>query len=312
MARIRGGAPAGTGRAPGPRPAQAGRRSRRPMTISTTPPPFSPRPGRPDYQPPPATPALRSPAGPPVMFAAPGQYPDRRFAGPGILRVQVNPVPYPRGNPARARSRDRQPTGRARRWSQTNPPTAKFPSYPEQPAPARSRSRRRLLRGYSAATPVPAAYGGGTPPGGRPPGPPPGPGGTAHLVSRGAAGSPVRVLGDPDRRARRGRRRAGGRRGGLGHHRHPAVEQRNVRRRGQRRQRRRHLRGRPDHPAGRIRRPDRRGRQSAQRRGTGPGRDRGRRRRGQYRHDHAGAHPGGRRQGHRRFAAAGHLDGQAR
>ena len=59
-------------------------------------------------------------------------------------------------------------------WSQTNPPTAKFPSYSEPPPIS---PRRPVAPPYSSGpgAPVPAAYGGGLPPGGRPPGPPPGP-----------------------------------------------------------------------------------------------------------------------------------------
>ena len=105
------------------------------------------------YPPPPVAPR------PPVY--RPGQGTSRPgYPGPGY-------PPYPGATPP-GQPRPAAPGSSA--WSQTNPPTAKFPSYSEPPA-----ARQPIApvpRGYSAATPVPAAYGGGTPPGGRPPGPP--------------------------------------------------------------------------------------------------------------------------------------------
>ena len=69
-------------------------------------------------------------------------------AAAGSFRVRVSRAGIPGSHADAARPAAAGRPRPAPAWSQTNPPTAKFPSYPEQPARPTA-DRRRCRRGYS-------------------------------------------------------------------------------------------------------------------------------------------------------------------
>lgn len=135
---------------------------------------------RPDgaYQPPPVPPE-------PPTYQPPTYRPAGSNSEPGNSGSPYQGSRYPTpGYPGATRPAQPRPVApKGPAWSQNNPPTAKFPSYPDLPVPRQPIAP--VSRGYSARTEIPAAYGGvstpggthpgtnspgGTPPGGRPPG----------------------------------------------------------------------------------------------------------------------------------------------